>query len=419
MKLVNQLKELQDEGVITPDTALDISNYYKSKGDQSTSRLTVIYSVIGSVLIGLGLILLFAHNWDAMSKTARTIVAIAPLLITQIFGGYFIYKKPNNLGGREGIGALNFISIGLSISLISQTYNIPGSLDAFFFTWILLAAPMLFLLRSSMIAFLLLSITTWYGIMDGDLKGQLTFIGGVGLVLTHFRGLIQKTPSSNYINLASWIIPAALAIGLIMFEHRNDELLFLGYFWLFTLFTWIGNSKSWGEKSIARNGMKLIGPLGILTMLSMISFDKVAEGLIRYKTDFGPEWLSLILIGIPLVLVITLKKGLFNKLNKDGLSMAIIPVTLVFFFSGSGVFTAIIINVLLLLIGVQRIITGLKDNLLGQLNLGLLIITCLVSYRFFDHDMSFIVRGIIFLLLGAGFLGSNLWIIKKRKNETK
>lgn len=165
--------------------------------------------------------------------------------------------------------------------------------------------------------------------------------------------------------------------------------------------------------------MKLIGPLGILTMLSMISFDKIAEEIIEYNTDFGPEWLSLILIGIPLVLVITLKKGLFNKLNKDLLSMAVIPVTLVFFFSGSGVFTAIIINALLLLIGVQKVISGLKDNLLGQLNLGLLIITCLVSYRFFDHHMSFIVRGIIFLLLGAGFLGSNLWIIKKRKNETK
>ena len=109
MKIFNQLHELQNQGVITTETALDISNYYKSKNKESSSRLTVIYSVIGSILIGLGLILLFAHNWDEMSKIAKTIVAIAPLAITQISGGYFIYKKPDNLAAREGIGSLLFI----------------------------------------------------------------------------------------------------------------------------------------------------------------------------------------------------------------------------------------------------------------------------------------------------------------------
>ena len=46
-----------------------------------------------------------------MSKIAKTIVAIAPLAITQISGGYFIYKT-DNLAAREGIGSLLFICIG-------------------------------------------------------------------------------------------------------------------------------------------------------------------------------------------------------------------------------------------------------------------------------------------------------------------
>ena len=166
MKLVNQINELQEAGVITPETALDISNYYDSKQGESSGRMMVVFSVIGSLLVGLGLILLFAHNWDAMGKTAKTIVAIAPLLLTQIIGGFVILKKPESLGWREGIGSLIFICIGLSISLVGQIYNISGDMPAFLRTWMLLALPLLFLLRSSMVGFLITGGITWYVLIE-------------------------------------------------------------------------------------------------------------------------------------------------------------------------------------------------------------------------------------------------------------
>lgn len=419
MKIFNQIQELQNQGVISPETALDISDYYKSKHKESSSRLTVIYSVIGSILIGLGLILLFAHNWDEMPKIAKTIVAIAPLAITQILGGYFMYKKPDNLAAREGIGSLLFICIGLSISMVSQIYNIVGSLDSFMQIWLLLTIPLLLILRSSMVAFLATIISTSYVILDGDVLSLVIYMVTIGLILIHFRILNKKEPNSNYINLASWIIPSALSIGLCAFEQRNDELLFLSYFWLFTLFIWVGNSKSWKDKSNFRNGFKLIGFLGILVMLTMISFHEVADKFITYKMDFGQEWVSLFLISIPLLLIIILKKGLFAVLKKDQLSMAFIPITFVFFFSQSEIISAIIVNALILIIGIQKVLLGLKNNRLGQLNIGLLIISILVSCRFFDYQMDLLLRGIVFLALGLGFLLSNLRIIKTRKNENQ
>lgn len=419
MKIFNQIQELQNQGVISPETALDISDYYKSKHKESSSRLTVIYSVIGSILIGLGLILLFAHNWDEMPKIAKTIVAIAPLAITQILGGYFMYKKPDNLAAREGIGSLLFICIGLSISMVSQIYNIVGSLDSFMQIWLLLTIPLLLILRSSMVAFLATIISTSYVILDGDVLSIVIYMVTMGLILIHFRILNKKEPNSNYINLASWIIPSALSVGLCAFEQRNDELLFLSYFWLFTLFIWVGNSKYWKDKSNFRNGLKLIGFLGILVMLTMISFHEVADKFIKYKMDFGQEWVSLFLISIPLLLIIILKKGLFAVLKKDQLSMAFIPITFVFFFSQSEIISAIIVNALILIIGIQKVLLGLKNNRLGQLNIGLLIISILVSCRFFDYQMDLLLRGIVFLALGLGFLLSNLKIIKTRKNENQ
>ena len=154
-------------------------------------------------------------------------------------------------------------------------------------------------------------------------------------------------------------------------------------------------------------------------MLIMISFHEMADTLITYKMDFGQEWVSIVLISISLLLLIILKKGLFGALKKDQLCMAFIPITFVFFFSQSEIISAIIVNALILIIGIQKVLLGLKNNRLDQLNIGLLIISILVSCRFFDYQMDLLLRGIVFLALGLGFLLSNLKIIKTRKNENQ
>ena len=154
-------------------------------------------------------------------------------------------------------------------------------------------------------------------------------------------------------------------------------------------------------------------------MLIMISFHEMADTLITYKMDFGQEWVSIVLISISLLLLIILKKGLFGALKKDQLCMAFIPITFVFFFSQSEIISAIIVNALILIIGIQKVFLGLKNNRLSQLNIGLIIISILVSCRFFDYHMDLLLRGIVFLALGLGFLLSNLKIIKTRKNENR
>ena len=151
----------------------------------------------------------------------------------------------------------------------------------------------------------------------------------------------------------------------------------------------------------------------------MISFHEMADTLITYKMDFGQEWVSIVLISISLLLLIILKKGLFGALKKDQLCMAFIPITFVFFFSQSEIISAIIVNALILIIGIQKVFLGLKNNRLSQLNIGLIIISILVSCRFFDYHMDLLLRGIVFLALGLGFLLSNLKIIKTRKNENR
>ena len=43
-------------------------------------------------------------------------------------------------------------------------------------------------------------------------------------------------------------------------------------------------------------------------------------------------------------------------------------------------------------------------------------IAALVSARFFDSEFSFVIRGIAFMLVGAGFLAANVFLLRRRKS---
>ena len=47
------------------------------------------------------------------------------------------------------------------------------------------------------------------------------------------------------------------------------------------------------------------------------------------------------------------------------------------------------------------------------------ILAVLIVLRFFDEDFSFIVKGVVFILLGAGFLAANLILVHRMRVEEK
>lgn len=421
MKLVNQLKELQNEGVISPQVATDIHQYYIEKGGATEKRQTVIFSVIGSLLVGLGLILVFAHNWDELSKITKTIVAISPLLISQVIAIFILTGKSDSLAGREGIGSLIFLCIGLSISLVGQIYNLHGDFGEFLKVWMLLALPMIYLLRSSMVGFLVLGLSTWYMVethFSESYESTITYWLTVLTILPFFIHKFKYDPGSNYNNIATWIVPIALNFGVFSFESKHEEVLLLVYLGLYSIYMWIGNGKAMENRSLARNGFKVIGSLGLLSLLFSLSFEDVVEELIRISTpSYSLEWLGLVGVVVLQAIIMLREKQLF-KAEKLNPIMFVFPIVLgLSLIINNPAVAVFIINGLILFLGVFKVILGLKEQSIGRLNMGLLMIGVLVLCRFFDRDMSFIFRGFIFLVLGAGFLLSNLWILKNRKDE--
>ena len=84
--------------------------------------------------------------------------------------------------------------------------------------------------------------------------------------------------------------------------------------------------------------------------------------------------------------------------------------------SGAGepvIFSTILFNLYLLTLGIGTIVVGLRNERLGTVNVGMLILMTLILARFFDSDMGFVARGIAFIILGIGFLTTNLVLMRR------
>jgi hypothetical protein len=75
----------------------------------------------------------------------------------------------------------------------------------------------------------------------------------------------------------------------------------------------------------------------------------------------------------------------------------------------------VLINFLVLAIGVMTIREGARQDHFGILNYGLLIVASLVICRFFDTNLGFVFKGMLFVMVGLGFFFANYWMMKKRK----
>ena len=220
------LQELIRENIIDQETAQRILKFYERKNKKEPNRLVFIFGIIGAVLIGLGIILIIAHNWDEYTKFTKSALAFLPLVLGQISCFYTFLKKKNSPVWTEASSVFLFFSIGATISMIAQIYHIDGDLSKFILTWMILALPQIYILNSSSTSLFFISGITFYASEIGydHFPSQFPFgyIILLLLIAPHYYQLLKNTPDSNYANLHSRFISFSLLIVLGTFSKSNE-----------------------------------------------------------------------------------------------------------------------------------------------------------------------------------------------------
>lgn len=426
MNILKELPELIEAGIITQHTADSITDYYNKKNSGSSNKLLIVFGILGAILVGLGIVLIIAHNWDNLSKITKLCFAFLPLVIGQILCMYTLLKQSNSTAWREGSASFLFFAVGTVIALVSQIYNMGGTLSSFLFIWMLLCIPVVYAMQSSVASLLCIICITWYAVEICYFKSN----GGqdyyywllMAAVLPYYYLLYKQKPFSSFIVLHHWLVPLSLIIALGTIAKNKDELMFVAYINMFGLFYIVGNTAYFNNQKALVNGYRGLGSVGTIGILLFLSFDFFWEHLRKDNEIFSGLVTSTEFIVCVITTLISLAAFYFQKSKRVSFNLR--PVEFVFlafiicFFVGTVSSTAVVlINLLILATGVLTIINGVKENHLGILNYGLIIIAALVTCRFFDSDLSFVARGILFVLVGAGFFVANYQMIKKRKEN--
>lgn len=417
-KLERQLAELLDAEIINADTAQKISAFYHTREQTKPNRLFTIFGVLGALLSGLGIILIIAHNWDDLSRITKTILAFLPLLIGQIACAYSCIKNKKS-AWVESSATFLILAVGATISLVSQIYNIPGNLSSFLLVWIAITAPLIYVLRSNLAVIIHLVLATWYACDLGYFYNSSVpwwYLLQFAWILPYYIRLQRSQAESNITGILNWLIPLSLVIVLGAFTD-GDTLVLLAYIALFGLFYNIGQLPWFKEQKLRRNGYTIIGSLGTVFLLTILTFEWFWKD--AFNESLHPR--GLLITQFLFLSGITVIGYLYFKKQHKGFNLfqyAFLIIGLLYLTKDLGSIHAIVLtNILVAALGLFAIRIGINKNSYGILNYGLLIITALIVCRFFDTNLDFVFRGILFISVGAGFFFANYLLLKKQPKD--
>ena len=432
-----ELPALVTSGTISAENAQAIERYYEGKSAGAPKLGFVLLAAVGSILVAAGIVLLIAHNWDDFSRPVRSVIAFLPLLAGQALSVFVLLRRNESKAWRECAAIFNVAGIGTAISLVSQTYQISGSLSNFIFVWMLLSLPLVYLMRTTLGAITyLIGAVVWIGLRE-RVSGfdPISFWLLLLLVVPYFAMVYRRDRGSGETTGLAIVLAIAAAVGLGYTANFtggvvDGNLSFVALAGFFTTVYICGVEFFPATSSGRLHILALLSGVAIGVMTIVLTF----EGVWSQRPLQGPaDLLHGICIAIELsfpIAAVVLAVGTFVRRRAQfSVLAAAFPVVVALGWYLTSVcpgrdlerthtdcdfWAAILFDVYALALGVELIARGLRAQSAARTNFGLLVIAALGIARFFDSDLSFVTRAIGFIVIGVGFILTNVVLFKRR-----
>ncbi len=432
--LYQQLPALIEKGIIPHETAEKIKQHYGEIDEKPDYNIAfLVAGVLGAVLIGGGIIMIFAYNWENFSRTWRTILSFLPLIFAQMVYAYVYFRKRDANSWVEASSGFLMLMLASSIALISQTYHVAGNMESFLFIWMLLSIPLLYLMNSSLAAiFYLAGIASW-AINQQDSE-SVFYWAFLLAFLPHFVINTKNEPTVRG-NLLGWTLVISFAIAYFgVIEPEIPEFgmlctaLLISNFYLKGELLYTGNSFN---NSFINRPFQTTAIVVLFIMCMILGYnwpdDETSMDTIIYGYRYAP-WAAMInflilvanVLGFGYLVFLNLKNNKSPDYFMLGFPFFILA-GMILSRTGQELLAIILANVFLFSFGIFFIKNGISKHRMAKVNVGMLFISALIIARFFDTDWGLVAKGVVFVLLGIGFLSVNLLLSKRlkalRKNE--
>ena len=419
-KITRALPELVENDIISDEIAQNIKAHYEKTNASDSDRLFTIFGILGATLVGLGIILMMAHNWDHFSRITKVILAFLPMLVGQAILGFSIAKN-KSVTWKEAATVFLFLSVGVCIATVSQVYHISGDLESFLLAWVSLCIPLMYLTKSTAAIILHLIFITYYSFeaSSGALSSApMLYLVLFAIPIPRYIQLIKSKIKSPAIIAFHWLFPLSLMLAFPIFIGRSYFTGLLVYMLLYGLFYNIGKHSYFKNASLWQNGYLVLGAIGTVSTLFVTSF-RMAWNILPLSGSFGESEITICIILLALVCLVLNQNSKGKSFKKSDLFQYIFLIFTIFFFIGTanGVIATLFINILIFVLGLMLIKVGADKVRFGMLNCGMFIVALLIACRFYDTNISFVLRGLFFLFIGGGFFAANYIMLKKQNTK--
>lgn len=274
----------------------------------------------------------------------------------------------------------------------------------------LLIAPIVYLMQASLpAAIYLIGITVWAGTYWNDPLKAVIFWPLAAVIIPHFIWSLRKELYVLRSIILSFVLIICASIGSSFSLGKTWGgawiVIFPSLYSIFYFLGWLDSDKitvNW------QRPMRLIGAIGLFVLAFIFTFKDVwkfgtsySYGIIRNISDFSAipdHTISLSIVAVSMLLFYDFVK----RRNITVCLFGAVPLIAIigYFLKGStGILPTVIFNTYLLFLSVSRITSGIRNNRLGIVNSGMLMLAILIIARFFDSDINYFQRLVMRYLL--------------------
>jgi len=282
---LGQLSALKENSIIDDATENRITEYYrrqidiiKNQNDEKNKNrgfraVIIILSIISSIFISGGIILLIAYNWRAIPRSVKTFFAFLILLTPQVLSLYFtaFRKERMTKGLSEGLGLLWAVLFGGMVAFIGQIYKLPSNFGSFMLIWALSTLFISYIFRSlsSFTLFLVMIVT--HTIYSQSIEGVGILFYPLFFSIIPFYIMEEREKNVHRILYVKYLLIATLVSTLgVALEKAVPGLWIPVYFNLFVLFFLVGSFLENKERNIFYSPFKITGTVGAYTIVSLL-----------------------------------------------------------------------------------------------------------------------------------------------------
>lgn len=417
------------QGVVSAEQAARIRALYPEPA-AGLPWAMLVFSGLGAVIVGLGVILLFAYNWQELPRGVKLAVIFTTLVAAQGAGVWRLRQADRLRALGDVLCLLGTMMYGAAIWLIAQIYHIEEHFPNGFLYWGLGALALAWALPSTLQGLLAaVVLTIWSGSEAVGFDAPVFWAPVFVLAVLGALAWRQNSVLLLFVTLAATGVATLINAGAVRGDLVLRTALGLGAAFLavgalarqtgwFRAAAWVWSAVGWAH---------------VLLPVYLLTFQDLTIELLGHHASgvSGRDFTWTACLWTPLALAVAawaaVVAGRAAKAPdqqpaawhyEDMVAPAAAVMAVAFAYvplERSDWLAAGLFNLLFLLLAVAWMARGCREGRLRPALGGALMLVALATARYFDLFESLAARGVVFLLVGTGLFITGLQYTRARK----